>query len=223
MYLSRLFLNPRSRQVCSEVARPYQMHKTILRAFPDNLPADERVLFRLEEHPRTGMLMALVQSQSEPNWQHLSSERATPYLLPESQLPSHLQHNPDTKQITLQFQTGQRLAFRLYAKSTKKIKVEGKKNGRRVELYKEEDQHKWLERKFEAAGASLLGGRVAKAGKVKGKQNRSGERNELTFFGVRFNGVLQVADPEKLQHAINNGIGSGKGIGFGLLSVAPAS
>ena len=48
MYLSRLILNPRSRQVQKELADPYQLHRTIMAAFPDVLPPDERVLFRVD-------------------------------------------------------------------------------------------------------------------------------------------------------------------------------
>ena len=35
MYLSRLILNPRSRQVRNELADPYEMHRTVCKAFPD--------------------------------------------------------------------------------------------------------------------------------------------------------------------------------------------
>ncbi|HKV39599.1 MAG TPA: type I-E CRISPR-associated protein Cas6/Cse3/CasE, partial [Blastocatellia bacterium] len=34
LYFSRLLLNPRSRQVRSELANPYEMHRTLMRAFP---------------------------------------------------------------------------------------------------------------------------------------------------------------------------------------------
>ena len=45
MFLSKLILNPRNRRVQREIADPYQMHRSLMRAFPDNLsPAAERVL-----------------------------------------------------------------------------------------------------------------------------------------------------------------------------------
>ncbi len=34
LYLSRLLLNPLSRQVMGEIAHPYEMHRTLMRAFP---------------------------------------------------------------------------------------------------------------------------------------------------------------------------------------------
>jgi len=216
MYLSRLILNPRSRQVRAELARPYQMHKTLLRAFPEKLPSDERVLFRLEEHPRSGMLMLLVQSQHQPDWSYLRNNQPAPYLLPGGQLPTHIAENPSVKPVDLRLQAGQRLAFRLFANPT--VKRQGKRHG----LYREEEQLKWLKRKLEAGGANLLAVRTSATGNVTGKQSRRGERNQITLFGVRFEGVLQVVDPDRLLQAVHTGIGSGKGFGFGLLSLAPA-
>ncbi len=222
MYLSRLFLNPRSRQVQSEIARPYQMHKTLLRAFPTPLPSNERVLFRVEIHPRMGHPMVLVQSQTCPNWTPLAEADRGHYLLPAYDLPSGISVNPQVKEVNLHLQRGQRLVFRLYANPTRKIKVEGRKNGQRVELYREEDQRRWLTRKLEAAGARLLDVRMSKGQKRFDFQRRDRDVHRLTFYGVRFDGLLLVEDPQVLLEAVHKGVGSGKGMGFGLLSLAVA-
>ncbi len=222
MYLSRLFLNPRSRQVQSEIAHPYQMHKTLMRAFPAPLPPEERVLFRLEIHPRTGLPVLLVQSQTPPDWSFLTTADSGRYLLPSLELPPQVYQNPEVKEVTLRLRRGQRLAFRLFANPTKKIKVEGRKNGQRVELYQEDDQRRWLERKLQAAGARLLAVRIGQGRKFTDFQRRAEQGHRLTLYGVRFDGLLMVEDPEVLLAAIHQGIGSGKGMGFGLLSVAAA-
>jgi len=222
MYLSRLFLNPRSRQVQQEIAHPYQMHRTLMRAFPTPLPDDERVLFRLEIHPRTGHPMVLVQSQTEPDWSFLAQADRGRYLLPQWDLPFGVDENPQTKVVTLRLRRGQRMVFRLYANPTKKIKVEGRKNGKRVELVREEDQRQWLERKLHASGARLLDARISHGRKMTDFQNQQGQKRPLTFYGVRFDGLLVVEEPDALLQAVHRGIGSGKGMGFGLLSLAPA-
>jgi CRISPR system Cascade subunit CasE len=219
MYLSRLFLNPASRQVLSELSRPYQMHKTILQAFPETLPADERVLFRLEEDPRSGRLVLLVQSQHRPDWSPLLNGRG--YLQPLAELPAQVGENPSTKPVDLQLRAGQVLSFRLYANPTKKTKVEGKKNGQRVGLFKEEDQIEWLERKLKAAGAVPLNVRTSPSGNITARQTKDEAKHKITMLGVRFEGALKVVDPAALTRAVDNGIGSGKGLGFGLLSLAP--
>jgi CRISPR system Cascade subunit CasE len=40
------------------------------------------------------------------------------------------------------------------------------------------------------------------------------------LLAIQFEGLLQVTDPDRLQHTVQQGIGSGKGLGFGLLSLA---
>ena len=40
---------------------------------------------------------------------------------------------------------------------------------------------------------------------------------------MTFDGSLTVTDPEKLRHALSNGIGRAKGYGCGMLTLAPAT
>ena len=215
MYLTRLILNPRSRRVQSELADPYQMHRSLMRAFPEGVKQmDERVLFRLESDPRSGNLILLVQSQLEPDWSWLTEPGARGYLLPTSE------PNPWVKRFDLCLEPGQRLAFRLRANPT--VKREGKRLG----LVREEEQMAWLARKAEQGGFRLLSTRAAAQGDAEGwiKVDPAGgapERRRYQMLTVQFDGVLEVSDPRRLQEAVANGIGSGKGFGFGLLSLAP--
>ena len=48
------------------------------------------------------------------------------------------------------------------------------------------------------------------------------DADRLEFLAVRFDGLLTVADPDALYGTVRQGIGSGKGFGFGLFSLAPA-
>jgi CRISPR system Cascade subunit CasE len=49
-----------------------------------------------------------------------------------------------------------------------------------------------------------------------GKNGYTDER----FFAVRYDGLLEVTDPVKFLETLRAGIGSAKGFGFGLLSLA---
>ena len=103
MYLSRLILNPRNRRVQRELAEPYQMHKSLMRCFPDGLDREkERVLFRVDADPRTGTLTVLLQSTLEPGWDWLEEDGARGYLLPDHLLPPDINQNPATKTVDLQ-------------------------------------------------------------------------------------------------------------------------
>ncbi len=220
MYLSRLILNPRSRQVRSELADLYEMHRTVMKAFAGHLAADERTLFRVDVHPRTGICTLLVQSQHQPDWGFLSA-LGKGYLLSADELPLEVE-NPAVKAVDVALKPGQALAFRLRANPTKRLgKDAGEKHHQRVGLMREEEQIKWLERKIEAAGARLVSANIANDTRAGGKLFREKEKHTLSFISVQFDGVLQVQDPSKLLETLQAGIGSGKGLGFGLLSLAP--
>jgi CRISPR system Cascade subunit CasE len=223
VYLSRLLLNPRSRQVQHELADPYEMHRTVYRAFPSaNFKDNEStgVLFRVDLHPKTRIATLLVQSLLKPNWDFLFIDRKD-YLLDEEDLPLGVE-NPDFKEMDLQLRPGQSLAFRLRANPTVKKDREGKKQGRRVGLVGEEDQRKWLQRKIESAGATLVSVNIADDQLVRGKLFIEKEdEKRMRFLSVQFDGILQVKDPLQFTQTIYTGIGSAKGLGFGLLSLAP--
>ena len=209
MYLSRLILNPRSRRVQREASDLYQMHRTLMRAFPDALaPGDERVLFRLEEAPHRPGLLLLVQSQSAPDWSWLTDPGAGGYLL------STNDANPWAKPFSPRLIAGQVFAFRLRANPT--VKRERKRRG----LCTPDSQLKWFSRKGENGGFRLLRAEARQEGSVRGVTHRNGCRHRFEFLSVRFDGLLQVTDPDLMLAALRNGIGSGKGLGFGLLSLA---
>ena len=214
MYLSRLILNPRTRRVQKEVAAPYQMHRSLMKAFPDNLkPGDERVLFRLKTHPRTGALTLLVQSLTLPDWSWLAEPNARGYLLPVDE------PNPAVKSFDLNLVSGQVLAFRLRANPTVKRRF-NEKDHKRVGIYSEEKQIEWLKRKGEQGGFRVLSVRTSNQGTVNGYIRRDEERHKLKLLAVQFDGLLQVTDPNRLRETVRQGIGSGKSLGFGLLSLA---
>lgn len=207
MYLSRLILNSRSRAVQRDLARPGDMHKTVLRAFPDDLAAgSERVLYRLDQQPQTQQLCLLVQSQGMPDWRKLDPG----YLL------AGIADNPATKAVDLSLQPGQRLAFRLRANPTKRLSAGTGNKGKRIGLYEVAEQVAWLQRKAADHGFAIYTALPTQPQRV------NDTHHELKFFSVQFDGILQVTDPAAFLTAIQAGIGSGKAFGFGLLSVAPA-
>lgn len=219
-YLSRLILNPRSRQVQAELARPYEMHRTLLKAFPDgrvNTPRSEdeavAMLFRVDVNARTGDLCLLVQSQQKADWSLLPDSG---YLLPGAA------DNPASKELKLPVRDGLSLSFRLLANPTKRLSTRKdqdaeKTEGKRIGLYTEEEQRLWLERKGKQHGFSVLTVTPSR------QQRLDDHKHDLKLFSVQFDGILRVTDSERFQMALQSGIGSGKAFGFGLLSVAPVA
>lgn len=207
MFLSRLLLNATSRRVWTEISRPYELHRTLMRAFlPAQASENERILFRLDRDREEdmGAILLLVQSQEEPNWTSLETARG------------FLREPPQCKPFTPIFHPGQVLRFRLRANPT--VKRQGKRFG----LMKEEEQLGWLRRKGEVGGFAPLSVVVIPERQMEDKKtDDTGHSHDLTLTAVRFDGVLQITDLTTFNRTLEQGVGSGKGFGFGLLSVAP--
>lgn len=222
MYLSLLKLNPRNRQVNAERADPYQMHRTLCRAWGDDCKA-ARPLFRLETSPQQEWIL-LVQSQLEPNWKFLDSSG---YLLRSAQC----------KPFEPRFETGQVLAFRLRANPTKadaSRRGEKRNRGKRIGLFKTEDRRNWLLRRAEACGFSIpvVGEldddtpvhdfRLSDEKVFRATPEGPDKSQQAILSAALFDGRLIVCDPKTFLNAVQNGIGPAKAFGFGLLSLRRA-
>jgi CRISPR system Cascade subunit CasE len=240
MYLTRLIIDPRSRDVQRDLADCQRLHQRVMSLFPDvpqGAAARARlgVLYRLDAHPRTGSSL-LVQSRLRPAFHTLPSG----YLLDTGDDPPNPQSKP-VEQLYAGLRRGMVLRFRLRANPTKKIDSwqgrEGyRPNGRRVDLRREEDQIAWIQRKAQQHGFRIL--EVAlrpdtvalvpsppsvdprPGGRVTGWREAPGSgRQRLTFAAVVYEGMLQITDAETFRLALADGIGPAKAYGFGLLSI----
>jgi CRISPR system Cascade subunit CasE len=231
IYLSRLSINPRNAQVRNELAHPYEMHRTLLRAFPAGKFGMRRdkdeaagVLFRVDENPREDVIAVLVQSKIAPDWSFLNAVK-------DVHGQAYLLCPPESKQVDLKLALGQTLAFRLRANPTKRLgKLAGDDQGKRVGIYGEEEQLKWLREKIEgnehrqlAGGLHLLRVQISQKERIENPKaiNRAERSHDLKLLAVQFDGVLEVVDKDKAIRTIEQGIGSAKGFGFGLLSITP--
>ena len=217
MHLSALQLNPRHAKAIRSLSDVHEMHSLLWRAFPQRKETSDesqagRVLYRIEGLSSLATLPILVQSEHQPDWSSLCEMDG---LL----LKSH------SKLFDPQISKGQLLRFRIRANPTM-IKTFPILNGfaekRRMGIYSEEGQSEWFARKAEEAGFSPLDLRFIAAGNLTGKKSGSEGATKLQFHSVDYEGVLRVTEPALFLKALENGIGSGKAFGFGLLSVARA-
>jgi CRISPR system Cascade subunit CasE len=199
MYLSELHLNPRSRDARRDLGAPYEIHRTIKRAFPDGEPEGNRLLFRVDGE---GGIVLVQSSAAEPDWTHLPEDYCRLIRGPKPVVPD--------------VAAGALYAFRLHANPTVK------RNGKRFGLAREEEQIAWLRRKGVAGGFALL--HAVAASYQLGDRWHGTPRHErkasIPHLGVSFDGVLRATDPTALLGVLRSGIGSAKGFGFGLLTLA---
>ena len=243
LYLSLLRLNPRSRQVMSEVAHPYEMHRTLMRAFPsatDDTQSKARdefgVLFRADADDLRGVIKVYVQSRIEPDWSFLDG--LTDYLCADTEMPEPKNIMPAYQKL----RNGQLLSFRLRANPTKRIAQLGDKmKGKRLGLRREDEQIDWLIRKGQEREKDMPGGfellmnevrdmrdevrlvpcvNICCEGKLTGHKTDAARGHATTHLAVLFEGLLWVTDRNAFLETLIRGIGTGKAFGFGLLSIA---
>jgi CRISPR system Cascade subunit CasE len=249
LYLSRLLLNPRSRQVMSETASPYEMHRTLMRAFPkatDETHSKAReefgVLFRADVDDPSGTVKVYVQSRVEPNWSFLDG--LNDYLCGDTGMPEY--EYKDIMPAYHKIPDGQVFSFRLRANPTKRIgrviKGDAELKGKRVGLLREEKQIDWLigkgreREKGKPGGFDILmkeiedeNGEIRQItrsnvhleGKQGGRMKKEGRSHATTHLAVRFDGLLRVTNADAFRETLVRGIGPAKAFGFGLLSIAP--
>lgn len=228
MYLTKLNLNPRYVQVQQDLAVPYDLHRTLGQAFPDERSEQHRkrhgILFRIESPTRTGVPV-LVQSITEPDW---------------SKLPAGYTLRVDGPKAFDPFLAeGQALRFRLVANPIRRVRLDGKKHPRRMPLVHprakegiETGYLDWLEHQASRHGFTIDADSVVDAPFRLGRKRKLKHdpteietipKAKVGHFGVRFDGLLRVDDAQALGNAVRSGIGPAKAFGFGLLSLAPAA
>jgi CRISPR system Cascade subunit CasE len=205
MYLSLLKLNPRSRRTMTEVSRPYELHRSIMTAFPNSRGNGlGRVLFRLDIDRKSGDIAILVQSRDKPYWTAMNKTG------------DFLREPPQCKSFEPPIFSGMLFYFRLRANPSVK------RNGKRLGVIKDEEQVTWLRRKAKESGFEVLSITVVPEGMARDSMtDQAGLQHDLSLLSARFEGILKVTDPEAFHMALEEGIGSAKGLGFGLLSIAP--
>jgi len=116
---------------------------------------------------------------------------------------------------------GARWRFRLRANPTKK------REEKRHALRTTQEQEDWLRRKAAAGGFEVLAFTASREGSRTALKTDydlpEPKTHRISFFAVRFEGVLRVVDEQRFLESLCGGIGSAKGLGFGLLSLARVS
>jgi CRISPR system Cascade subunit CasE len=222
MFLNRIHINPRCREARRDLSDPYQLHSTLCRAFsnPERKCPESEFLWRLEpETSPAGNPRILVQSRSVPEWMNIGVNG----WLAEADAAIDLKDRLRLHTLNV----GQCFRFRLRANPCVT------RNGKRLGLLRLEEQEAWIMRKGLQHGFSLpklaafdlqdslperVDIRIAQEQMLRGNQHAG---NAVRIFSVLYDGILTVTDPDNFKRALQTGIGHGKVMGLGLLSVVP--
>lgn len=205
MWVSKLVLNPASRAARRDLANPYEMHRTLSKAVSEALKEGrERLLWRLEPTRGLEPPVVLVQTLTEPDWSVLEERYAEVF---------------PPKPFEPLLQPAQRLRFRLRANPAKRLFATRK----RVALKTPGEKIAWLERRLKEGGFRLLEGEEGLLVRILQDafwEVRRGGGELLQVQAVLFEGRLEVVDPKKARTTLERGVGPGKALGLGLLSLA---
>lgn len=196
MCLTTFTLNPDSPEARECLRHPYEMHRTLKCAAPD----DPRILFRIN---RSAGEVRVVWDRCMP--------------LPDGFAVGVSQCElPGTPAGTM-------CEFRLRGKPvmsrTRKGGTGNRMRGKRAAVSGMPERIAWLERALAANGAALLDAHVVR-GVILGERNGTHENKQsIPHAGCEFEGLLKVTDAERFAYALRNGIGRARAFGFGLLVI----
>ena len=171
---------------------------------------DAGFLFRIDPQrnidPKRGSrAMIIVQSSEKPDWDYAFHNAGFFLAAP-----------PEVKPFDPRFAKGRHFRFRLMAYPTKR----DIKSGKRVSV-RTDQLRQWFESKADIGGFRVERLTDLQAGYVNfRKRDNAGKRDDAgKLRSARFEGVLEVTDPDDFRRTLAKGIGPGKAFGFGLLSV----
>lgn len=222
MFLHRIHLDPRCKEARRDLSDPYQLHSTLCRAFstPDKKCPEGEFLWRLEpETDPAGCPRILVQSKAMPDWAGVGVQGWLANADSAIDLKDRLKLDS--------LKVGQRFRFRLRANPCVT------RDGKRLGLLRLEEQESWIKRKGQLHGFSLpqfatfdlseppqdrIDVRISQEQMLGGRQHAG---NGIQIYSVLYDGILTAIEPDKFRGGLQTGIGHGKVMGLGLLSVVP--
>ncbi|QDQ98569.1 type I-E CRISPR-associated protein Cas6/Cse3/CasE [Tomitella fengzijianii] len=223
MYLTRMFLNPRRRGAMKLLGSPQAMHAAVMAGFPPGTETTTprgRVLWRVDR-PAPEQVALFIASPHEPCLVHLKEQAGWS--------TADAWHTRDYRPLLDGLCAGDQYNFRLVGNPTHR----GKDSRGVTKVFAHvtvAQQEHWLLRKAELHGFSLTApaaegdgsgfpGPMMVADRQTRRFRRSGSSVEVGT--ARFDGVLEVTDPDALRMALCHGIGRAKAYGCGLMTLAP--
>ena len=177
------------------------MHRTVMKAFPDGVDRlNGNVLFRVMM-PKHENPVLYLSSSLKPETSRLENNGFSALAM------------RDVSALRRAFVAGSCWHFDLFACPAKKVQTEGRRNSRRLCLYRTSEQEAWMQSKAVQNGYKLLTYTQNGQRRIFGRRGGA----DLTFNAVRYCGLLCVTDAEKFWDGYCRGIGPERAYGMGML------
>lgn len=226
MYFTQMPLNPQRRSTRELVESPQRVHAAVLAGFLPGAASRGRVLWRLDSDGPHDLSLFVVSTET-PSFDALAEQAGWS--------ANPVWRTADYARFLDRLGDGQRWVFRLRANPIRNVREEqgapgdSRQRGSRVPLIKEADQRDWLLARSPALGFRVVDGAsgganlsVTQSRRQRFGRRSDGEARTVTLQTVQYDGVLEVADTAALRRSLTEGVGSAKGYGCGLLTLAVA-
>ncbi|MFI6218479.1 type I-E CRISPR-associated protein Cas6/Cse3/CasE [Nocardia brasiliensis] len=232
-YMSRIWINPLRDGARRLILSPQVAHAAVLGGISAQ-PIDERVLWRLDhETPHRSALLVL--SETKPSWDHIVEQAGwTDAEIPQASIKSYL---PLLDRVTV----GALFRFKVRASPTyatrqmselseaQQRRLTGPRpRGVRLPHRSEERQYTWFADRAtpkwgfaietDEFGRPVLA--ITERQRVSFRKRRDAG-HQVTLHTATYEGILRVTDAEMARHCLLHGVGTARGYGCGLVSVAP--
>lgn len=214
---TKVLLNPARRQGRKLLTNPQALHAAVCASFPPDVnQKDSRILWRLDQREHENILYIV--GPEKPTAVHIVEQAGWDTRPPQS---------VDYDRFLGQLMRGQQWNFALVANPTKSLRRPGEKRGQVVARLSAAAQLEWLHSKAESMGVNFglvkeSTAQVAGREPVYFNRKESGRKHfgRVHIVKVRFQGILEVTEPDRLRQTLVNGVGRAKGYGCGLLTLA---
>ncbi|MGL6195678.1 MAG: type I-E CRISPR-associated protein Cas6/Cse3/CasE [Thermoguttaceae bacterium] len=189
-----------------KIGNSYDWHQEIWRCFSVNSNREREFLTRVDrQNQRYCVWILSCTEPRKPDWVE----------------------NWQTKPVASTFLEHSRYYFTLRANPTKKtvnrdpLTNARAKQGKRISLFREDELRNWITRKAELHGFELDTSNLSCSPPVREYFYKKTTNQHGFHLSVDFSGTLTVSDRCKFIETYQNGIGSAKGFGFGMLLLKP--
>lgn len=215
MFLTRMHLNPARRGTRNLLTSPQRMHAAVMCSFPPVATSeteDQRVLWRVDRSATSCTLY--VSSPTAPDLTHVVEQAGWPtHQSPWESAP--------TESFLSRLDVGQQWLFRLAANPVRSQRPPEGGRGKRLGHVTATQQEEWLKSRSSRWGFDVSSLSVTSRQRITFSRRTDASRRTVTLNVATFDGVMSVTDPLALRRALCAGVGSAKGYGCGLITVAP--
>lgn len=200
-YLTRVFVD-RKEAAVKKFSDSYAWHCALWSVFDKEADASRDFLFRID--PRHDSFRILLLSKDPPNipdWGTWESKAIASRFLEHNSYVFNLRANPTVKRVV------------------RDAKGNRKPNGRRTAIYDPEELAGWISRKSKQSGFRLSRDSLKISPPIPTYFQKKKRRGKLVQ--VDFSGILAIEDRSRFVNAFDQGIGSAKAFGFGMLMLQP--